>query len=200
MNPAFSVRYVVLCAGIFFLSTPAFAQPVPSPPPAGVWWEVSASAGGARLTCDICAPERDLGGSVGFGLGTHAANGVRVGLQGGVWSNGGQAIRESLYDLGVEAVVHPKATSGLHVVGGVGWAGYRAGDADPEPDDEQVRFDAVRLRLGVGWDLPLTSGWTAGNRLTVDAASFGSLRLVDETLARSVGLSVVRFTLFLRHR
>jgi hypothetical protein len=153
--------------------------------------------GGARLTCDACNPDRDLGGSLDVSVGTYAANGIRVGMQGGLWTNRNLPTRETLYGIGIEAIVHPRPASGLHVVGGIGWAGYRAGN--PEADAVPVTLDAVRLRVGVGWDLPLTDGWVAGNRLTIDAASFGSLDLDGVVLANSVGLSLVRFAIYLRH-
>lgn len=201
MKPSQIRRYAVVGAGLLFLSAPIDAQsPVPPEGASGAWWELSASGGGAHLTCDICTTERDLGGSLGMALGTYAANGVRVGIQGGIWMNGGRAVRETIYDLGVEAVVHPRADSGLHLVGGLGWAGFRALDAEPDPDEEPLRYDAVRLRLGFGWDLPLGAGWTAGNRVLVDAASFGSLSLAETMLSDDVGLSLVRFSLYLRYR
>ena len=53
--------------------------------------------------------------------------------------------------------------AGLHLVAGLGWSGYRA---------ELITYDAVRMSLGAGWDLPLTGSWVVGNRIMLDAASF----------------------------
>jgi hypothetical protein len=58
----------------------------------------------------------------------------------------------------------------------------------------------VRITLGVGWDLPLIGPWLVGNRLAVDGSSFAALQNEDVTVAASVGLSVLRFTVFLRNR
>ena len=77
------------------------------------------------------------------------------------------------------------------MIGGVGWAGYRV---------EDIGYDSVRLLLGVGWDLPLAGSWIVGNRVVLDAASFGSLENEGTTVARSVGLSVLRAGVYLRHR
>ena len=108
--------------------------------------------------------------------------------------------RESVFTAGVHAAVYPRASSGLHLIGGLGWTGYRAGDTDPEPEEEGFHYDALRLRLGLGWDFPLTGGWDVGNQLLLDASSLGTLNDEGNPIAESVGLSVVRFSVHLRRR
>jgi hypothetical protein len=168
--------------------------------PGGMWWSVSAAAGGARLACDICDPTRDAGPALEGAIGTYASPAVRVGVDAGAWTFREDDFRETILTAGVVAEVHPRRGSGLHLIGGLGWSGYRANDTDPAPDQEGFQYDGVRLRLGAGWDLPLTSSWSAGNRVTVDAASLGTLKDEGTPIARSVGLSVVRFAIYLRHR
>jgi len=96
-----------------------------------------------------------------------------------------------VYSAGFAAELYPDPTSGLHLIGGLGWVGMRA---------EDFEYDAVRLLVGAGWDLPLTGSWSVGQRVTLDAASFGALRVDGEPVVESVGLSVVRVSAFLRHR
>ena len=72
-----------------------------------------------------------------------------------------------------------------------GGPGYRA---------EGFGYDAARLTLGAGWDLPLGGPWVLGNSVTLDAASFGSLRNEAAQVASSVGLSVVRFGVYIRRQ
>jgi hypothetical protein len=175
-------------------STPALAQS------SGMWWSVSAAAAGARLACDICDPTRDAGPAIEAAIGTHASPAVRVGGDGGLWTFRDGDFRETILTAGVVAEVHPRRGSGLHLIGGLGWTGYRANDVDALPDQDGFRYDALRLRLGAGWDLPLTSTWSVGNRVTLDASSLGTLMDADTPIARSVGLSVVRFAIYLRHR
>lgn len=166
----------------------------------GMWWSVSAAAAGTRLACDICDPTRDAGPAIEAAIGTHASPAVRVGVDGGAWTFRDGDFRESVLTAGVIAEVHPRRGSGLHLIGGLGWSGYRANDTDPAPDQDGFRYDGVRLRLGAGWDLPLGSTWSVGNRVTLDASSLGTLKDEDTPIARSVGLSVVRFGIYLRHR
>lgn len=61
-------------------------------------------------------------------------------------------------------------------------------------------YDAARLLVGAGWDLPLFGPWVAGNRITLDTAAFGRLENDGTPVARDVGLSMVRVGIYLRHR
>ncbi len=180
------------------LAAPSWARA--QAPRGGMWWSASAAAAGARLACDICDPTRDAGPALEAAVGTYASSAVRVGIDGGWWTFREDDFREQVMTAGVVAEVHPRPGSGLHLIGGLGWSGYRANDTDPAPDQKGFSYDALRLRLGVGWDLPLTSSWSVGNRVTLDASSLGTLKDEDETIARAVGLSVVRVAIYLRHR
>lgn len=182
-----------LLAALAFLvcAAPAAAQRSDAGSPTGLWYGVAASAGSTRLSCDLCDTSRDLGGSLEVSFGAWAGPKLRVGVDGGFWTRSDNNVRETVYSSGVVASIYPRPGSGLHLIGGLGWVGFRA---------EDFTYDAVRLRLGAGWDLPLTQEWVAGNRITVDGASFGSLQNGDTPIAESVGLSVVRFTLYIRRR
>jgi hypothetical protein len=156
-----------------------------------LWWRVSVEAGGARLTCDLCDRRRDLGGALSVAFGAHASSSVRVGVEGGGWTRKEDGVRESVHEAGIVAEIHPWPERGLHLVGGLGWSGFRAGD---------FSLDAPRVRVGAGWDFPVTASWVVGNRVVLDAASFASLEGEGASVARSVGLSVVRFGVYARHR
>jgi hypothetical protein len=198
----FSSDFVRLClVGLgALLPAPSLAQPVAGA--GGVWWSASVAAAGARLTCgDVpCDPTRDAGPAVEAAIGTYATPFVRVGFDGGAWTFRDGDFRESVYTAGLVAEVHPRARSGLHIIGGLGWTGYRANDVDADEDELGFHYNALRLRLGAGWDFPLTSSWSVGNRLTLDASSLGTLSDEGQPVATSVGLSLVRFGIYLRYR
>jgi hypothetical protein len=184
-------RFLTLVAALA-LATPAasMAQAIPeSDDDANAWWGLGLGAGALRFTCDVCATDRDLGPSLHAVVGTHARSNIRVGLEIGGWSHQDGDVRETVYRAGVVSHLYPKPGSGLHVLGGLGWVGYRA---------EEFGYDAANLSLGIGWDLPLSGGWMVGNTLTIDAASFGSLKNEDTAVARGVGLSLARFTVLLK--
>jgi len=159
----------------------------------GSWWAVGVGAGGTRLTCDFCDAARDVGGSVDFAMGLRAGAQGRLGIEVGGWSHHQEDVRESVLRAGVVGQLHPRPGSGLHLIGGLGWSGYRASD---------LASDVVRVSLGVGWDLPIPVGsrWTVGNSLVLDAASFGRLRSGETSVAGEVGFSVLRFGAYVRRR
>ena len=189
---------VVVCT--LLPATPILAQSDASVAAnAGAWWSASVAYGGARLTCDICDPTRDAGPAIEMAIGAYASPAVRVGLEAGGWTFLEGDFRETVLTAGVVAEVHPRQDSGLHLIGGMGWTGYRANDVDAV-DDEGFRYDALRVRLGVGWDLPLTRNWVVGNRVTLDSSSFGTLKDEDTDVDNRVGLSLVRFGIYIRRR
>lgn len=155
------------------------------------WWTASASAQGTRLVCDLCDTSRDLGPALDFVIGRYATPGTRVGLEAGYATTTNDGTRETVWSSGLVAELHPREGSGLHLIGGLGWAGYRAAS---------FAYDAVRLRLGVGWDLPLAGSWVVGNRLTYDASSWGSLRSDGAPVMESVGLGTIRFGMYVGRR
>lgn len=167
------------------------AQNSSGAPEANYWWSLNVGAGSTRFTCDLCTPERDSGPWAGLTIGASASEAVKVGVEGGFWTNVDGGTREWVYRAGVVAHVYPRVGSGLHLIGGAGWSAYRA---------DEVRHDAGRLTVGLGWDLPLTPGWMVGNTITLDAASFGSLKNERVTIDRDVGVSVLRIGVFLKHR
>jgi len=182
-------RFAAITA--FCTAMPVAAQRPDLDPDAGLWWEVSAAAGGARLSCAICDPSRELGPAIGFALGAYASPTVRVGLDGGAWSTTDGDERESVYRAGVVAQLHPRPGRGLHVLAGMGWSGYRG---------EGFTYDGVRLTMGAGWDLPLTGSWVVGNRITLDGSSFSSLKNDGTVVEPAIGLSELRFGVYLRKR
>lgn len=161
------------------------APPSQAPSASRLWFAASVGGAGARLTCDICDPARDLGPAIEVGLGSHATPHLRVGIELGGWTHDDDGARESSYRAGVVAALRPVLDRGGYLHGGFGWQRYQAGD---------FRYDAPRLSLGLGWDHPLGDHLRVGNQLTLDASSFGALRNDDTTVARHVGLSLVRLS------
>ena len=155
------------------------------------WWALTLGAGSTRFTCDLCTPERDAGPWAGLAIGADASEAVRVGVEGGFWTHLDGNTREWVYRAGIVAHVNPRENSGLHLIGGGGWTAYRA---------EEIRYDSGRITDGMGWDLPLTPGGLVGNTVTLDAASFGSLKNERVTVDRDVGVSVLRLGVFIKRR
>jgi hypothetical protein len=198
----FSSDFVRLCLVWLGVAIPAPALAQSGGGAGGVWWSASVAAAGARLNCaDVpCDPTRDGGPAIEAAIGTYATSAVRIGFDGGAWTFRDGDFRESVYTAGLVAEIHPRPRSGLHLIGGLGWSGYRANEVDVDEDDLGFHYNALRLRVGAGWDLPLMASWSVGSRLTLDASSLGTLSDDGQPVATSVGMSVVRFGIYLRYR
>lgn len=157
----------------------------------GIWYELTIGGAAGRLTCDICQASWDAGPAVTATMGGYAGRKLRVGLEFSRWSHKDAAVREQTYGLGVVGHLSPNPARGLYLVGGIGWTGYRAGD---------FSYDAPRLTIGAGWDLPAFGRYVVGNVVTFDAASFAPLKNGNATVINSVGLSAIRGAVQLRRR
>lgn len=156
-----------------------------------LWYELTVGGAGARLTCDYCAPARDVGAAAALAVGAYAGARVRVGVELSRWTYRDQDVRERIKGVGVVAHLVPDPERGLYLLGGAGWTAYRAGE---------FAYDAPRITVGLGWDIPAFGQWVVGNVVALDAASFGALRNAGVTVVRDVGLSAVRASVQLRRR
>jgi hypothetical protein len=159
--------------------------------PEGLWFGIGAGGGAIRLTCDLCATDRDLGPTAQAAVGAWAGPNLRVGVEGGGWTHVDDDVRETTWRGGIMAYLRPWPSRGLELVGGAGWVGYRA---------EDFGYDAAQLTLGLGWEFPLADGWVAANRFLLDAASFGTLRNEEAAAVRDVSLSLLRLVVALERR
>jgi hypothetical protein len=179
-------------ASLLAIPLPGFAQaPLPAAAPSGLWWSVGVGAGSLRFQCQLCDTGRDTGPTVEVAVGSWASRSLRFGLDGGVWTFDDDGVREKAWRAGLVGQLYPAPERGLHLIGGVGWTGWRA---------EDFNYDAVRVGVGAGWDLPAFGEWSLGNAVMVEGAAFGSLKNEDQVVVQSVGMSQLRFTVFVKHR
>jgi|GEM_PF-4907603 len=192
-----AVGGLLAVAGALSGATNVGAQEL-EPPPAGeaafgdaLWWSVGAGGGSVRLTCDICAAERDAGLTLHLGLGARAREDLDVGIEVGVWTREDGNVRETAQRVDLRAILRPWTGSGFHVIGGIGWIGYSA---------DELGYDSVALSAGAGWDFPISGRWRIGNRLLLDAASYGSFSNDQGVAANEVSLSIARLEVVLLRR
>lgn len=158
---------------------------------ADIWYGLSVGGAGTRLTCDLCSASRDMGPSFSLSAGVHARPRLRVGIEASRWTHTDDDVRERVLSAGLVAHLAPHASSGFYLLGGAGWTGYRAGE---------FTYDAPRLTVGLGWDMPFSGEWVIGNVIALDAAAFSPIRNQDVTVMRNVGLSTVRVAVQLQRR
>ncbi len=158
-----------------------------------IWFGATLGGAGVRLTCDACQAARDVGPQFTIMAGAHAAPRLRVGVELGRWSYSRDDVRETVTSLGLLSHVKlgPDPRRGVYLLGGIGWSGYRAGD---------FSYDAARITVGAGYDLPLMSRWVIGNEIALDAAAFAPIKSESVVAMRNVGLSSVRLGFHLRRQ
>lgn len=178
-------------APIFFPLVAQATERKEEPRPTPVWFGLSVGGAGTRLTCDLCQSSRDVGPALTLSAGVVARPRLRVGIEAGRWTHESDAVRERVLTLGLVAHLVPNAERGLFLLGGAGWSGYRAGE---------FSYDAPRLTVGIGWDVPFSGDWVVGNLIALDAAAFAPIRNEDVTVMRNVGLSTVRVAVQLQRR
>ncbi len=187
-------RVLVLSITLMSVPTVTAAQgraPSAAPTTSTIWAEASFGRTGARLTCDVCQTTRDVGPAITLALGAYANPQLRVGLEAGRWSHDDQGAEEHVHTAGLVAHLIPDPRRGLYFLGGLGWSGYRAGD---------YSYDAPRVSVGTGWDLPIHGRWVAGTIVAIDASSFGAIKNGPTSVARNVGLSAFRVAVQVRRR
>lgn len=162
-------------------------EPLPTP----VWFSLTAGGAGTRLTCDLCQSARDVGPAFTLAAGVVPSPRLRVGIEAGRWTFEDDDVRERVLTLGLVTHLVPNADRGLFLLGGIGWSGYRAGE---------FSYDAPRLTVGLGWELPLSGDWMVGNLVALDATAFAPIKNEDVTVMRNVALSTVRVSMQLRRR
>lgn len=167
------------------------AQSAAAPDRSRLWYEATVGGAGARLSCGICAAQRDVGASVTGAVGAYASPKLRVGLELARWSYRDNGVREHMSGLSMVGHYLPQPDGRLYLLGGAGWTQYRAAE---------FRYDAPRITLGVGYDLPAFGKFVVGNVVALDLAAFGELRNGDITLVEQVGMSAVRAAVQLRRR
>jgi hypothetical protein len=191
-------RQTFMLRGLALFLAAAFAAPAGAqvaPEAEGrrspLWYGITLGGAGMRLSCDLCQPTRDVGPAVTVSAGAYGTDRLRVGLEASGWTYEDGSVRERMYGLGLVAHLTPSPRRGLFLLGGFGWSGYRAGD---------LTYDAPRVTLGVGWDVPVFGTWVVGNVLSLDGAGFAGLRNEGVTVVRNVGLSHLRFGVQLLRR
>lgn len=157
-----------------------------------LWYEVAIGGAGARLTCDLCTPTRDVGAMGSVAIGAYANPNLRVGVELSGWTyTEDPDVREHLDGLGIVAQLTPNPANRIYLIGGLGWSGYRAGD---------FTWNAPRLSVGVGYEMPAFGSWSVGNTVILDGSGFGALRSDGQTVLRNVGMSSVRASVVIRRR
>lgn len=171
---------VLLAIAAFIPSTSLHAQK--SEAANGI--SVTAGAGGAwmRVSCDVCQTARDLGPSVFVRVGKAMNESTRVAAELTAWTHEVEDERENLGAAMAVLQIYPN-DGPLYLKGGLGYIGYRAGDA--------ITLNTIGMQLGAGYELRL-GGLALSNQVTLMGSSFGSLKNEGTTIADDVSTTLLQ--------
>jgi hypothetical protein len=141
--------------------------------------------GWARVSCDICARDRDLGLSGTLRIAKPIGPRLSLGGEGIGWTRtGGEDVREIVASAQGVAYYQPRPGGGLVLKAGAGWVGYRADD---------VGSNGLGVQVGAGYEFHAGSGFSLNNYVNLVASSFTSLKTAGNTLADGVSVTLFQF-------
>ena len=155
---------------------------VPAQAQTALWYEVAVGGAGARLTCGICTPDRDVGASISGAVGAYAGKRVRVGLEYSRWSYRDVGVREQSQGLGLVAHLVPNPARGLYLLGGLGIFGLALASARSTTALRQLRWIVWGAAIGSGpflrvYAVPFAFGATPSLAMQLTAIPLGLVPL-----------------------
>lgn len=157
----------------------------------GMWLGLGAGAGSSLVTCAVCIEDREGGPSGYLRIGGTVAPSVLVGGEGTLWVQTGDEQDRLLGSLNGVVLLYPQPGRGFHVKGGLGVLRYQITDGDDE--DDTARVTSLNVQLGVGYDVPVSPGYSITPFLNVVASSYGSLEQDNDVLADQVNVTLIQF-------
>ena len=142
---------IVLFAVVLVVPGTLFGQRRSS---SGFWYGVSVAPGWARVTCEICAGDRQTGFSASLALGGTASRGLRVGGELSGWRESDAGVTQTLMSVSASAYGHPNPRSGLYLRGGAALVMHRAADGT-----DVVTSSGIGPQLGIGYDYAVSHSW-----------------------------------------
>ncbi len=174
--------------GLLFSAGGLSAQRAPSD---GMWFGAAIGGSSARLSCQVCAGERETAVSGFVQIGGTFNPQFRYALEGGGWRKDGPTLNQWIGSLGLVGYFSPRSDGGLYFKGGPSALYYSATDED----DDEVTSRSYGVVVGMGYALSNAGSLVFRPAITVHASSFGRLSSRDETVASDVNLSLIQLSI-----
>ncbi|HEY7191054.1 MAG TPA: hypothetical protein VH436_31095 [Vicinamibacterales bacterium] len=120
----------------------------------GFWYSVGVAPGWTRVTCDICAGDRQGGLSAFLALGGSTSRAVRIGGELGAWRENDAGVTQTLLSVGAAAYWYPNARRRFYLRGGAALVMHRANDGT-----DVVTSSGIGPQLGMGYEYPVSRHW-----------------------------------------
>jgi hypothetical protein len=157
----------------------------------GMWLGLGAGAGSSLVTCAVCIEDREGGPSGYLRIGGTVSPSILIGGEGTLWAQTSDDLDKLVGAVNGVVLLYPRPGTGFHVKGGLGVLRFQI--TDPEDADDTARVTSLGVQLGVGYDLPVSPGYSVTPFLNLVASSYGSLEQGNEVLADQVNVTLIQF-------
>jgi hypothetical protein len=114
----------------------------------GFWYSVSVAPGWSRVSCEICAGQRESGISAFVGLGGTTSRAVRIGGELAGWRQSDEGLTQTLLSIGAIVNWYPGTKRRFYLRGGASLLMHRANDGV-----DVVTASGIGPQLGLGYEV-----------------------------------------------
>jgi hypothetical protein len=136
--------------------------------PGGFWYALSVAPGWSRVSCQICAGQRESGISAFVALGGTTSRALRIGGELAGWRQTGEGITQTLMSIGAMANWYPGAKRRFYLRGGASLLMHRASDGT-----DVVTSSGIGPQLGLGYEAAAGRHWLVAPFLHYSIGVFG---------------------------
>jgi hypothetical protein len=163
----------------------------------GFWYGFSVAPGWSRVSCGICAGQREPGLSGSIALGGTTSRSLRLGGELAGWRQSGEDLTQTLLSIGALAHWYPSARrGGLYLRGGASLLMHRASDGT-----DVVTSSGIGPQLGIGYDFVAGQHWLIAPYMHYSIGVFaGDVSFNGGQASASARVSFLQAGLSLTHR
>ncbi|HWA56704.1 MAG TPA: outer membrane beta-barrel protein [Gemmatimonadales bacterium] len=116
----------------------------------GVWVGAGVGLGSAKLSCNVCRPDRTGGTAAYLRAGATITQSVLVGLEATGWYRSKDDIDQLLGSLQAVVLLYPRKASGFYLKTGLGISQFSAKD-----NQDEVSSQALSMQFGLGYEVAM---------------------------------------------
>jgi hypothetical protein len=122
-----------------------------------LWYGFGVAPGWARVSCAICAANRQTGISAFVGLGGSTSRVLRIAGELAAWREHHGAVTQTLMSVGAAAYWYPTIRRRFYLKGGATLVMHRTSDGT-----DVVTSSGIGPQMGVGYQYPFGGDWLVG--------------------------------------
>jgi hypothetical protein len=159
-----------------------------TPTPRRFWAAVGVSGGEAALTCQFCTGRTKTSYAGVLSFGTRVRPRMLVGVEAQAWRHANHDVTRRVYAAMPIAQFYPFARVPLHFKTGLGVAQFVSSDGE-----DVLETTAVSAMVGAGYEIRMTANYVLVPYMSYLGGAGGAMRLNEELVTRSSGVSLFQY-------